>query len=199
QTKLCAVGQADFATDQPFGVQGNERRARGGADVVGASDVNRDHQQNIVAVAVVHDLRRTLQPVRSRPLDLACRQAGGKLPLEDRRLAGITRIDPVNVPSRLQQEMDAQQKVLPGLDGGALRDQVDSCVFDRKRLGGHGATRSRDDYEESNKKREQPRGWHISIVSKLGLYRGRSLRGCVRSEDRHREGFARGNLSSSSL
>src|SRR5262245_61184729 len=99
--KLCVVGQADLATDQPFGIHGDERRA-GGADVVEASDVNRDQQQYVVAIAIVHNLRRTLQTVRLRPLDLASREAGRQLPLEDRRLAGITRIDPVDVPSRLE-------------------------------------------------------------------------------------------------
>ncbi len=58
-----------------------------------------------MVVAEVSKLWRCLHPLRAWPLDFAGAKTCGQLPFEDRRLAGVARIHPVNVPARLENEM----------------------------------------------------------------------------------------------
>src|SRR5262249_23607117 len=65
------------------------------------------------------------------PLDLSRPKASWELPFKGRRLARITRVDPVNVPSRFENIVHAKPEILPGLEACHVGDQLKPRVLCR--------------------------------------------------------------------
>ena len=132
-----------------------------------AGGVSRNHQpewqDNLVAVAIVHDL--TLdhgQEVRDGPDEVANGAAGygaGAAMDELRRQAGIAGIAPIDMPARVHVHFQGGHDGLARHDGAALGNQLDAgmAAIDRRSSGrrkraeqnGHKQAGNKTDHQEA--------------------------------------------------
>ena len=77
--------------------------------------VNRHDQQHMILVAIVNK-GGGFQTLGIGPLNVACSKALRHLPFNFWGLTGISSVDPVDVPPRVQVELQAKPELLAGND-----------------------------------------------------------------------------------
>ena len=95
--------------------------------------VNRqgNHQQHSIFISVIDDGRRLKTP-GSGPFDRPRRNARRQPPFHTRRLAGIARINPIDVPAFLELKEQAQVEYAASRDPLILGDEFERAVRDRR-------------------------------------------------------------------
>ncbi len=160
QMQVSMLRNANFAASDPLGVGSEFRRA--------AADsrwrVNCKREQDFIVIAVIKQFFARLQPLRTRPLYFSGAEAKRQLPVKRRRLAGVTRIDPVNVPAFLQDEVNAQLQVRVGLHRRLPRKQFHARMLRRSLGAAAKGTRKRDD--EAGGKANVQKDGHNRILSR---------------------------------
>ena len=91
--------------------------------------MNGKRQQDIIVVAVVDQFPARLHPFGTRPLDFPGAEAWRKLPFERWWLAGISGVDPVNVPAMFQYEMHTELQIGAGFNRWLPSQQFDASVL----------------------------------------------------------------------
>src|SRR5689334_18028780 len=91
-------------------------------------------KERLIVIAIVSQLRVTLHTLRRRPLDFTGGKSFGQLPLENRRLAGVSGIDPVDMPAGFQDEMNSQLQSAARSDGVLPGNQLHVSMGQRDRF-----------------------------------------------------------------
>src|ERR1700675_2740231 len=118
------AGNANFATDHILYV-GSDQRSRTAPRAWRTLDG--DHQQHMGFIPVVNH-RTAAQPDWHRPSYLSRLNPFRQFPLDFRRLAGVPRILPIDVPARIELKQQPDPQGLARRSGSVLRNQADFRV-----------------------------------------------------------------------